>query len=273
MIPRANVTAWRRVAPWPSDAQVEQDLVLSRVLVELFSRPSLAERVAFRGGTALHKLYFAPPARYSEDIDLVQRERGPIGPVADEIRDTLAPWLGTPSTRAGRDVFTLVFRFTTSSTPAVTMRVKIEINTREHRAVEGFVTLPFEVESPWFAGSADVVTFGLCELLGTKLRALFQRKKGRDLFDLALGVDHPEFDAERVVDVFGRYTAGVALITRARFEENMAGKLRDPNFAADVRALLGTGVGHEPARAWERVSAHLVSRLPERPGGSVSGGA
>jgi hypothetical protein len=45
LIPRANITAWRKVAPWPSDAHVEQDLVLSRALVELFSRPVVAERL------------------------------------------------------------------------------------------------------------------------------------------------------------------------------------------------------------------------------------
>ncbi len=57
MIPRANVTAWRFYAPWPTDAQIEQDLVLSRALVELFRNSLVAETTAFRGGTALHKLF------------------------------------------------------------------------------------------------------------------------------------------------------------------------------------------------------------------------
>ena len=72
MIPRAHVTAWRASAPWPTDAQIEQDLVLSRALVEMFSRLAVAETVAFRGGSALHKLFLKQPGRYSEDIDLVQ---------------------------------------------------------------------------------------------------------------------------------------------------------------------------------------------------------
>ena len=74
MIPRAHITHWRQIAPWPSDAQVEQDLVLSRAIVELFSDPHIASALAFRGGTALHKLVFETPGRYSEDIDLVQRD-------------------------------------------------------------------------------------------------------------------------------------------------------------------------------------------------------
>ena len=70
MIPQADIIAWRRVAPWPDDGMVEQDLVLSRALVEIFSDATLAHGLAFRGGTALHKLVLAPPSRYSEDLDL-----------------------------------------------------------------------------------------------------------------------------------------------------------------------------------------------------------
>jgi predicted nucleotidyltransferase component of viral defense system len=71
MIPQANITAWRAQAPWPEDAQVEQDLVLTRALIELFSEPKLAGKIALRGGTALHKLFIRPGSRYSDDIDLV----------------------------------------------------------------------------------------------------------------------------------------------------------------------------------------------------------
>lgn len=101
MIPRADIVAWRQVAPWADDAMVEQDLVLSRALVDVFSEARLARAVALRGGTALHKLMLDSPGRYSEDIDLVQTEAGPIGSVLDGIRARLDPWLGAP-TRAMR---------------------------------------------------------------------------------------------------------------------------------------------------------------------------
>lgn len=81
MIPRAHITAWRGTARWATDAQIEQDLVISRALVELYRDDLLARELAFRGGTALQKLHFDPPVRYSEDIDLVQVNPGPIGPV------------------------------------------------------------------------------------------------------------------------------------------------------------------------------------------------
>jgi len=96
MIPEAAITHWRNVAPWPQDAQVEQDLILSRAVVEIFREPLLARALLLRGGTALHKLFITPARRYSEDIDLVQAAPGPIGPVLDAIRARLDPLLGTP---------------------------------------------------------------------------------------------------------------------------------------------------------------------------------
>ena len=96
MIPADYVTQWRQRAPWIQDSQVEQDLLLSRALVEMFQRDTVADTLALRGGTALNKLHLAPAARYSEDIDLVQVVAGPIGPALDAARSALDPWLGKP---------------------------------------------------------------------------------------------------------------------------------------------------------------------------------
>jgi len=78
MIPEFSIQEWRGLVPWNSDAMVEQDLVICRALVSVFNDEFLRENLAFRGGTALHKLYLAPQPRYSEDIDLVQIKPGPI---------------------------------------------------------------------------------------------------------------------------------------------------------------------------------------------------
>lgn len=104
MIPRANITAWRAQAPWPLDSQVEQDLILSRALAEIYSHPKLIDGLAFRGGTALHKLFFQSPGRYSEDLDFVQMKPGPIGSLLDELRSVLAFRVDVePLLRAGTD--------------------------------------------------------------------------------------------------------------------------------------------------------------------------
>ena len=73
MIPRANITAWRGTAPWPDNSQVEQDLVLSRALVCMYQNPLVAEQALFRGGTALHKLYFDIPRRLDRSRNLLDK--------------------------------------------------------------------------------------------------------------------------------------------------------------------------------------------------------
>ncbi len=111
MIPRDYITEWRAEAPWVQDSQVEQDLVISRALVEIFSHSLLSKSLAFRGGTALYKLHIRPAARYSEDIDLVQIEVEPAGPVMEALREVLDPWLGKPNWKQGEGRVTFVYRF------------------------------------------------------------------------------------------------------------------------------------------------------------------
>ena len=76
MIPKRYITQWIENAPWQNNAQIEQDLILSRVISEIYSHPLLKETLLFRGGTALNKLFFKPGLRYSEDVDLVQYKQG-----------------------------------------------------------------------------------------------------------------------------------------------------------------------------------------------------
>ena len=161
MIPRDSVTAWRAAAPWVEDAQVEQDLVISRALVEMFSHPLLARSLAFRGGTALYKLYLTPAARYSEDIDLVQVEAGPAGAVMDAIQETLDPWLGKPGWKQTQGRVTFRYGFESGGLPPMKMRLKVEINTREHVAVLGHTERSFSVRSRWFERTASIRTFEL----------------------------------------------------------------------------------------------------------------
>lgn len=90
---------------------LDPDLVISRAIVELFAIPELASSLAFRGGTALYKIHLAPPARYSEDIDLVQVRAEPIGETLDRLRSVLDPWLGEPRRQLKEGRVNLVYRF------------------------------------------------------------------------------------------------------------------------------------------------------------------
>lgn len=135
MIPPAMIAEWRKFAPWIESFQVEQDLVLTKALVQIYSDPHLKEAFAFRGGTALQKIFFSSPTRYSEDIDLVQVRTEPIGKSINAIRALIDPWLGEPRVDRGDARFTLKYRFTSEDAPQRPMRLKIEINTGEHFAI------------------------------------------------------------------------------------------------------------------------------------------
>jgi predicted nucleotidyltransferase component of viral defense system len=266
VIPRDYITEWRAAAPWVRDYQVEQDLVISRALVAIFSHPLLRDALAFRGGTALYKLHLKPPARYSEDIDLVQTKPGPAGPTIDALREVLDPWLGEPRRRQSEGRVTLAYRFTSEDVPPIPMRLKVEINTREHFAVYGLKHVQFGVKSRWFEGSCDICTYELDELLGTKLRALYQRKAGRDLFDLAVALSGDQANPKRVIEAFLRYMEhGGHAISRALFEKNLAEKMADPEFLADISPLLSDGYEWNPHAEAPLVSSRLIELLPGEP--------
>lgn len=266
MIPQASITAWRQVVPWADDAQIEQDLVLSRAVVQLFANPSLSGKLALRGGTALHKLVIVPPFRYSEDVDLVQTEAAPIGAIIDDIREGFDPWLGRPKRDASQGNVTLTYRFDSEIAPVRPMRLKIEINTREHFAVHGLQRRPFSIQNPWFGGDCEIVTFANDELMATKLRALYQRRKGRDLFDLWLCLDRKLIEPSVVVSCFLEYMKREGhSVSRAEFEQNLDKKQRDQAFLSDIGPLLRAGSDYDSTAAMATVREKLIALLPGEP--------
>ena len=224
------------------DFQVEQDLVICRALVGIFTHPLLRDALAFRGGTALYKLHLKPAARYSEDIDLVQVNAEPAGSMMDALREVLGPWLGAPRWKQTEGRITFNYRFLSEDPTPLPLKLKVEVNTREHFSELGLQRVPFSFSSRWFEGSCDVTSYDLDELLGTKLRALYQRRKGRDLFDLATALTQGKAHPGRIVAAFSRYMLeGGHHVTRAVFEENLLSKLQDKRFVSDLPPLLATG--------------------------------
>ncbi len=267
MIPLAYLQEWSAHAPWPDLRQVEQDLIICRALCDLFSSEQLQGKIAFRGGTAIHKLLFAKPLRYSEDIDLVQTRAEPIGTTIDGIRQALS-WLGKPKREQAADVLHLVFRFTPEVESGSQLKLKVEINTREQANLHGLKTYPMQISSGWHQAQADIVTFEPEEIFGTKLRALLQRHKNRDLFDLNEGLLQLGLDCDRVIACFHHYlNLGGHSISRAQAEERMLKKLNQ-SLTEDIAPLLPAGVNFTDDAAIEafgRVWGELIRRIPGEP--------
>ncbi len=267
MIPASYIQEWSSKAPWPDSRQVEQDLIISRALCDLFVSPALVGKIAFRGGTAINKLLFRQPLRYSEDIDLVRIQPEPIGTTIDAIRDALS-WLGQCKRHQAGHSMHLVFKFAPEVDPETTLNLKVEINIREHESLYDIKQYPFEIDSRWHQAKIEIASFEPEELFGTKLRALLQRRKNRDLFDLHEGLKQLSMDPDKLIACFVHYLALEGKpISRANAEQRMLEKLRR-SLTEDIAPLLPAGVqfnDDDAMAAFNNVWTELIARIKGDP--------
>lgn len=258
MIPAAFVTAWSTRAPWPTPAQVEQDLLLSRVLVEMYQDDFLRDELVFRGGTCLHKLHLPTPRRYSEDLDFVRTTSSGIAPLTQTVTA-----LGE---RLGFDVSTRfsqhpkIYLRTTAADGSI-LRIKVEINTYERSPARPLISMPHVVDSPWWSSQGDIITFTPAELVSTKIRALFQRKKGRDLFDLWLALTELNLDPDDILEAYPTYAPRG--LTAKRAIADLQTKMLDPSFRTDIAPLIAPWPRDYDIDTAERMVIDLLlSRIP-----------
>lgn len=255
MIPRGAVTEWQARVPWPQPYQVEQDLILTRLMIEIARHELLGSEFVLRGGTCLHKLHLSEPLRYSEDLDYVRRTHSGVGPYLDALRDIAADVGLEVSSVQRSGQMAHVFLDAEPTVPPGRVRIQVETNVAETTPFRPTITRPLRVDSQWFRGEADVPTYQLEELMGTKLRALYQRGKGRDLFDLWL-VLRDAADPDEIVGAFQHYM-GDAAFTYRQLRQNLREKLSSDDFNADLEML----VTQFPAEYKVPAAADLVMEL------------
>ena len=160
---------------------------------------------------------------------------------------------------------TMLFRMESEVPPVEPLRLKVEINCYEHFNVLGLQKVPFEIHNPWFDGKCEITTYALDELVGTKLRALYQRKKGRDLFDLQVALLSGKLDVQRVLASYRRYMEFVVdkAPTYRQFIQNMEEKMQDDEFLSDMELLHREDAdGFNPIEAYEQVRAAFIEQFP-----------
>ncbi len=159
---------------------------------------------------------------------------------------------------------TLVFRFESEIAPVMPLRLKVETNCREHFSVLGITKFPFSVESQWYNDSCGITTYQLEELLGTKLRALYQRRKGRDLFDLYTAITQKDLNFDQILICYREYmkfVVGSNAPTQKEFLLNMEAKILNTEFLGDTQLLLRNGEDYDPQKAYELVKNNLIEKI------------
>lgn len=263
MIAKPYIAKWQEYSPWKEFSQVEQDLIISRALVDIFSDDFLTENLAFRGGTALHKLYLQPAPRYSEDIDLVQIKPGPIKPIMQRLAEVITFFEEDRKTQNRGHGIKALYRFT-SEYEGIRMRLKLEINCQEHFNVLGWVAFPYEVQSEWFEGKCDIRTYNINELLGTKIRALYQRSKGRDLFDLDYARRNMTINIDEILTCFNQYmefSTNKKAPSQKAYLQNIEAKENDPEFIGDMEALLRPEITYNQQEAFDWLKAVVIEKM------------
>jgi len=281
MIPitRQDILLHQSIVPWSVQYQVEQDLLLCRAMVALFDDSFLSTQIAMRGGTLLHKVHLAPAARYSEDIDLVVVGSRPEEHIRRAIRRVLADVLGTPKSSVW-DTIRLAIRNTVKPSrvlrmtysvrsimePSHSLDIVVEANVTERKPHRSVVEIPFEYSFRGEIIQTKIKGYDIHEMLGTKMRAMFQRRRGRDLFDLHWAMTKSErpIDPSAVIESFQHYMKQEGTkARRAEFIGILEEHLKDRGFCSDNESLLRNGVSFDPQAAGKYVIANLLSRLPE----------
>ncbi len=281
-ITRRDIVAHQSTVPWPNARQVEQDLLLCRAMTAIFKDEFLKTQVAMRGGTLLHKVHLAPASRYSEDIDLVVIGDRPKEHIEKAINRVLAHTLGSPKKSIWRFVKLAVRNIVrpseilqqTYSVPSLTdpqgapLEIVVEANVSERTPHRPIVQLPFSYPFRGESVSVRITGYDIHEMLGTKMRAMFQRRRGRDLFDLYWALQYSQIAIvpSEIIDSFLHYMAQENTnAERAELIELLRGHLRDSGFLNDMRPLLRTGLHYDPLEAGEYVISRLLDLLPAQP--------
>lgn len=278
-ITRQDILAHQAIVPWAAQYQVEQDLLLCRSMVALFEDNFLSSQIAMRGGTLLHKVHLAPASRYSEDIDLVVVGTRPEDHIRRAIRRVLADVLGAPKTSVW-DTLKLAIRNTVKPSRVLRMtyvvrsiiepnrmlEIVVEANVTERKPHRAVVEMPFDFPFRDKNVQTHIKGYDIHEMLGTKMRAMFQRKRGRDLFDLywALTKSPTPINPAMIIASFEHYLKQEGTKAgRAEFIAILEGHLQDRGFCSDMQPLLRTDLTYDPQVAGKHVTTHLLNLLPK----------
>ena len=263
-----QVRDWADAQGIGDEVRAELDLRLSHT-VGLIAASDLGMELCFKGGTAINKLYFEDTARLSVDLDYnaVGEERS-VYRRCRERRESLTALISQAGAELHRYKFGVVgdhllFRYR-SVTTGRSGSFKVEISLTERFAVFGAVRRPFLVPLTTAPGSRREVavnTTTLPELIGTKIRALHQRRKGRDIFDLwrAIPVIQDTTILRKLVLFY--FACRNVPFDRQAFFGTLDQKIGDPRFQDDLTPYLRPGTRFDWATSTAEVRQWLDSTL------------
>ncbi|MFW6082930.1 MAG: nucleotidyl transferase AbiEii/AbiGii toxin family protein [Chloroflexota bacterium] len=256
------VRTWADERGIPDLTLAELDYRLEHALQAIYADPFLENRLFLKGGTALNKFYLPNQGRLSVDLDF--NAVGPREQVLEERTRFSQRVMNALEQQDRAYEFAYRWRYEqatvyaryTPLTGVAQQRLKVEISFIERFAILGPERRTLSVLPS--KGGVTVNTYHLEELASTKLRALYSRRKGRDIYDLFHIADCDlNRAAVRKMVLYYFYRAN-QIFHYPTFVANVEQKMARRSFRDDVRGLIRTGGSWDWSAASERVLDHYV---------------
>ncbi len=254
MIPQRELAALR--AEWTLDQGViERDYVLGWLLAGIANHDALKRTWVFKGGTCLRKCYYET-FRFSEDLDFTVVRGGPEAPDdLTRIFGEVAEWIGEESgielvldersfqrKKNKRDHPTTQGRIAYRGPNGNPNMPKVKLDlTSDEVLVDRPVLRPVGHPYSDNLSVAGVLCYSISELFGEKLRALAERCRPRDLYDVVHMHRHPDLIglAPAVRQVLARKCA------HAGIEVPTATSIKTSPFRAEIESEWANMLGHQ----------------------------
>ena len=206
MIPKRELMELR--TEWSLDVGViEKDYMLGWLLAGIANNPDLRDTWVFKGGTCLRKCYYET-YRLSEDLDFTVINGGPEEPEQlSTIFRRVGEWVREQSgidlllddasfrrrqNRRGKPTTQGSIAYRGPNPPPSLPKVKIDVTSDELLAeTPNLRPIGHQYSDEPLPGEG-VICYSLVELFGEKLRALAERCRPRDLYDVVHMHRHPD---------------------------------------------------------------------------------
>ncbi|MBU4341231.1 MAG: nucleotidyl transferase AbiEii/AbiGii toxin family protein [Candidatus Altiarchaeota archaeon] len=170
---------------------IEKDFVLTYILKRIYES-ELKDRLVFKGGTALHKLYLHK--RISIDLDFTELKPVRIDELKAVIEDKE---IGSKVKEINKTNSSLRIVLSYVSVLEYKNKIILDISKREKPILK---LITRRLKSPYFE-EIEVLTFQLEELIAEKIRAIIQRNRPRDYLDLYYTLNMKKLDLKKAIEV------------------------------------------------------------------------
>ena len=184
------------------DIMIAEKEVVLTFLLQLLSERGILDRLAFKGGTCLRKMFVGSQGRFSTDLDFTgigEHDHEEI--ILDMMQAFEQPFHGIQFTIPDGSYYETQDDLSWGVNPTYAhewnasgaSEIKLQISRRETP------TLPPErrpqIEQSYFKvlpfAPAEINCLALPEILAEKIRACYQRNKARDIYDLGMFATRP----------------------------------------------------------------------------------